>query len=209
MDYKIINNDLFIFMRKNRMSIIGDIFSIVYLAYITILIFLNIKGKVKLMLHPILALIQGIMVTFTVNYLLLAFIQDITEVNIISIGISLVFSIFIGGFVATIFSKDNKTLFGIVTGIIFAVYILIVDYNDFMAYNITMKLTIGLIILLIVSTLPGGIGGFIGRKFKESIIKRTDSDIDVYIYCIGKCDLLNNRYNQLLNGENIHVRIYT
>jgi putative membrane protein (TIGR04086 family) len=165
------------------MSIIGDIFSIVYLAYITILIFLNIKGKVKLMLHPILAIMQGIMVTFTVNYLLLEFIQDITEVNIISIGILLAFSIFIGGFVATIFSKDNKTLFGIVTGIIFAVFILIVDYNDFMEYNITMKLTIGLIILLIVSMLPGGIGGFIDENSKSPLLKELIQTL-TYIFTV-------------------------
>ena len=187
------------------MSIIGNIFSVFYLAYIFVLIFLYAKGKVRLMLHPILAVIQGIMVTFTVNYLLLALIHNIVEVNLLITGILLAFSIFIGGFVATIFSRENKTSFGIITGIIFAVFILIIDYNDLMAYNITMKLTMGIIIFLGVSLLPGGIGGFIARKSSESIIQRTGSYIDEYIYCIGECDSLNSRYNQLLNGENIQV----
>ena len=187
------------------MSIIGNIFSAVYLAYIFVLIFLYAKGKVRLMLHPILAVMQGIMVTFTVNYLLLALIHNIVEVNLLITGILLAFSIFIGGFVATIFSRENKTSFGIITGIIFALFILIIDYNDLMAYNITMKLTMGIIIFLGVSLIPGGIGGFIARKSNESIIQRTGSYIDEYIYCIGECDSLNSRYNQLLNGENIQV----
>ncbi len=187
------------------MSIIGNIFSVVYLAYIFVLIFLYAKGKVRLMLHPILAVMQGIMVTFTFNYLLLALIHDNVEVNLLITGILLAFSIFIGGFVATIFSRENKTVFGIITGIIFAVFILIIDYKDFMAYNITMKLTMGIIIFLCVSLLPGGIGGFIARKSNESIIQSTGSYINEYIYCIGECDSLNSRYNQLLNGENIQV----
>jgi hypothetical protein len=188
------------------MNIFGNIFSVVYLGYIIILIFLYAKGKVRLMLHPLLAIMQGIMITFTVNYLLLTSIQDITAVNFIIIGILLAFSIFIGGFIATIFSRDNKALFGVITGIIFALFILIIDYKDFMEYNIVMKLIIGLIIVLAVSMVPGGIGGFIARKSKESILLRTDSHIDEYIYCIGKCDTLNIKYNKLLNGENIHVK---
>jgi len=188
------------------MDIFGNIFSVVYLGYIIILIFLYVKGKVRLMLHPILAIIQGIMITFTVNYLLLTSIENIMPVNFIIIGIFLAFSIFIGGFVATIFSRDNKAIFGVITGIIFAVFILIVDYKDFMAYNIVMKLVIGLVIVLAVSMVPGGIGGFIARKSKESISISTDSYIDEYIYCIGKCDSLNFKYNQILNGENIHVK---
>jgi hypothetical protein len=75
-----------------------------------------------------------------------------------------------------------------------------------MAYNITMKLTMDLIIVLVVSMVPGGIGGFIARKSKELIIIRTDSYIDEYIYCVGECDSLNKKYNQLLNGGNIHVK---
>jgi hypothetical protein len=187
------------------MSTIANIFSVVYLGYISILIFFYAKGKVKLMLNPILSIMQGIMVTFSVNYLFLAFIQNIAAINLYIIGMILAFSIFIGGFVATIFSRDNNALFGVITGIIFASFILIVDYKDFMAYNITMKITIGIIIVLIVSLLPGGIGGFIARKSKESIIKRTDTHIDEYIYCIGRCASLNSKYNQLINGENIHV----
>jgi hypothetical protein len=198
--------DYYIYLyEENIMTIIGNIFSVVYLAYIFVLIFFYAKGKVRLMLHPILAIMQGIMVTFTVNYLLLALIHDIAGVNLLIIGILLAFSIFIGAFVATIFSRENKTSFGIITGIIFAVFILIIDYKNFMAYNITMKLTMGIIIFLGVSLLPGGIGGFIARKVNESIIQRTESYIGGYIYCVGECDSLNNRYNQLLNGENIHV----
>lgn len=188
------------------MSIFGNIFSVVYLGYIILLIYLYVKGKVRLMLHPILAIMQGIMITFTVNYLLLTLIQNIIAVNFIIIGILLAFSIFIGGFVATIFSRDNKAYYGLITGIIFAVFILFIDYKDFTAYNIAMKLIIGLIIVLGVSMTPGVIGGFIARKSKESIIIRTDSHIDDYIYCIGKCDSLNTKYNQLINGENIHVK---
>ena len=188
------------------MNIFGNIFSVVYLGYITILIFFYARGKVRLMLNPVLAIMQGIMITFTVNYLILTSIENILAVNFIIIGILLAFSIFIGGFVATIFSRDNKALLGVITGIIFAVFILIVDYKDFMAYNIVMKLIIGLIIVIAVSMIPGGIGGFIARKSKESIILRTHSYVDEYIYCIGKCDSLNIKYNQLLNGENIHVK---
>ncbi len=187
------------------MNIFGNIFSVFYLGYIIILIFLYIKGKVRLMLHPILAIMQGIMVTFTINYLLLASIQNIISINFIIIGILLAFSIFIGGFVTTIFSREFKAIFGVVTGIIFAVFILFVDYNDLVAYNINMKLTLGLIIVLAVSILPGGIGGLIARKSKESIIVRTHSHIDEYIYCIGECDSLNVKYNHLLNGETIQA----
>lgn len=187
------------------MNIIGNIFSFVYLGYIIVLIYLNFKGKVRLVLHPILAIMQGIMVTFTVNYLLLAFIQNLTVVTLIGIGILLALSIFIGGFVSTIFSRDNKAFYGIITGIIFSVFILILDYKDFIAYSMNMKLTIGFIIIFIVSMLPGGIGGFIARKSNKSIIIRTNSYLDEYTYCIGKCDLLTNNYNQLLNGENIHI----
>ena len=68
-----------------------------------------------------------------------------------------------------------------------------------------MKLTLGLIIVLAVSILPGGIGGLIARKSKESIIVRTHSHIDEYIYCIGECDSLNVKYNHLLNGETIQA----
>ena len=188
------------------MNIIGNILTFIYLGYITILIFLFVKRKIKLMLHPILAIIQGIMISFTINYLMLTFIQNFIVVNFIIIGILLAFSIFIGGFVATIFSSQNKAIFGVITGIIFAVFILYIDYNNIMAYNNTMKLTIGLIIVLVVSMIPGGIGGFIARRSKESIGKRTDSYIDDYIYCIGKCDSLYKKYNKMLNGENIHVK---
>ena len=178
---------------------------VVYLGYITSLIFFFIKGKIKLMLHPILAIIQGIMISFTVNYLLLGLIQNSIALNFIIISIILAFSIFIGGFVTTIFSNQNKALFGIITGIIFALFVLYIDYKDLMAYNNTMKLIIGLIIVLVVSMIPGGIGGLIARRSKESIGKKTDSHIDDYIYCIGKCESLSTKYNQLLNGENIHV----
>ena len=187
------------------MNIIGNILTVVYLGYIIILIFLFVKGKIKLMLHPILAIIQGIMISFTVNYLLLAIIQNFVAVNFIIIGILLAFSIFIGGFVATIFSSQNKALFGVITGIIFAVFVLYIDYNDLMVYNNTMKIIIGLIIVIVISMIPGGIGGYIARRSKESISKRTDSYIDDYIYCIGKCDSLYKKYDQLLNGENLHI----
>jgi hypothetical protein len=187
------------------MSTIANIFSVIYLGYISMLIFFYAKGKIKLMLNPILSIIQGILVTFSVNYLFLTLIQNISTINIYIMGMILAFSIFIGGFVATIFCRENKTLFGVLTGIIFAGFILIVDYKDFMAYNITMKITMGIIIVLIVSLLPGGFGGFIARLSKESIIKRIDSHIDEYIYCIGRCASLNSRYNQLINGENIHI----
>jgi hypothetical protein len=187
------------------MSTIANIFSVIYLGYISILIFFYAGGRVKLMLNPILAIMQGIMVTFSVNYILLAFIQDVTAISIFIIGALLAFSIFIGGFVATIFSRDNKIIFGVLTGLIFAVFILIVDYKDFMAYDITMKLTMGLIVLLVVSLLPGVIGGYIARRSKESIMKRTDSHIDEYIYCIGRCASLNSKYNRLINGESIQA----
>ena len=187
------------------MNIIGNILSVVYLGYITILIFFFVKGKINLMLHPILAIIQGIMISFTVNYLLLTLIQNFLAVNFIIIGITLAFSIFIGGFVATIFSNQNKAIFGAIAGIIFALFVLYIDYKDLIPYNNTMKLIIGLFIVLVVSMIPGGIGGFIARRSKESISKRTDSYIDDYIYCIGKCDSLNKKYDQLLNGEYISV----
>jgi hypothetical protein len=187
------------------MNLIGNILSVVYLVYITIIIFFFVKGKIKLMLHPILAIIQGIMISFTVNYLLLTLIQNFIALNFIIIGILLAFSIFIGGFVATIFSNQNKVLFGVITGLIFALFVLYINYKDLMVYNNTMRLIIGLIIVIVVSMIPGGIGGLIARRSKKSISKRTDSYIDDYIYCIGKCESLSTKYNQLLNGENIHV----
>ncbi len=185
------------------MNMIGNILTFIYLGYITILIVFFVKGKIKLMLHPILAIIQGIMISFIVNYLMLTFIQNFIAINFIIIGILLAFSIFIGGFVTTIFSSQNRALFGVVTAIIFTLFVLYIDYKDLMAYNNTMKLTIGLIIVLVVGMIPGGIGGYIARRSKESINKKTDSHVDDYIYCIGKCDSLSKKYDQLLNGENI------
>jgi hypothetical protein len=188
------------------MNIVGNILTVIYLGYITILIVFFVKGKIKLMLHPILAIIQGIMISFIVNYLMLTFIQNFIAINFIVISIVLAFSIFIGGFVATIFSSQNRAVFGVVTGIIFVLFVLYIDYNDIMAYNNAMKLTIGLIIVLVVGMIPGGIGGYIARRSKNSISEKTDSHVDDYIYCIGKCDSLYKKYNQLLNGENIQVK---
>lgn len=163
---------------------------------------LYIKGKIKLMLNPIYAILLGYFVLFNVTTFLLIFFP-LSKDSLLSTFLIIAISVFIGGFVATFFSKNNKILFGIIVGIFIWVFILVIGFRVGFVDITTAEIFI--VSNTIISLLSASLGGFIANKCKEFIIKKRKYNISEYQYCIRECTSLQNKYNQLLKGEHIHI----
>ena len=153
------------------MNIFANIFSIFYIGYTIVYIIGYVKGNVKLTRYPIFPLLGGIIIIFTVSTLLntLFHLSD----SLLTGNILLAVSFFIGGFVATFESRDNKIQFAIYVGIIFLIFSLILGYNDYINSHSNIRtLEYFIISITIISLLFATIGGFIAYKCKEFIIKK-------------------------------------
>jgi hypothetical protein len=153
------------------MNTFGTIFSVFFIGLIVVFIILFIKRKVKLMLNPIFAIFLGIMTVFPVNFILVTLTP--TTHSILAPVLKLVFSIFIGAFVATFFSRENNMLYGIFVAVFFLIFALIV-FNIELTNNNEMDMIINFIELIFVPFILSVImGGFIAKRYKEFIIKKT------------------------------------
>ncbi len=160
------------------MILFSTIISILVLGYIFINILFYIVGKNNLSYSPISSIWGGIGVMATINTLIAILypfnLFPFNFNNLLFIQLTtLAISIFMGGFVSTFFSRDNKVKFAIYLGVIVLVIILITGALwGFANINIALEF-IGAISITIL--LSATIGGVIAKKCKKFIIKKQTS----------------------------------
>jgi hypothetical protein len=92
------------------MSVLSNILNIIILSCIVGFTILRIKHRTKLiLLHPLIAIFAGLIVFFDMMIFLKGFFNYSIYQYLLTFGISL----FIGGYVATGLSKNNKTINGL------------------------------------------------------------------------------------------------
>ena len=179
---------------KNRgfkMDLSSLIINIGYLGYLIASIVLYVKGKIQLNLHPVTSIFLGITALFSA-----LFISSNTSLgnNLLSISIG----IFVGGFIATFFSRENKVSTAFLVGVIVVIFELLTGLTN--GYHNIQHI----MYIIVLSLIFAGLSGFIAKKIKELIIPKQAFNIG-YDYCIGEYASLKGKYNQLSKGENILV----
>ncbi len=161
------------------MNIWVNILSVVVILMLIVFLTLYIKGKISLALNPILAIIFGYIAFLNVFNFLYIFFHGID--SLIFQDIMIAISAFIGGFVATFFSRDNKILYAFVFGIFMLIFALIVGYGT--GFGNIKILGMFLVNYSISIVLAAVIGGFFGNKSKKFIIKKHVLKIENLISC--------------------------
>lgn len=146
------------------MNSISIIIHCLIIFIIVVYIFLYTKEKIKgVMFHPLIAIIIGMMVTIEMFVASQAFFVYIHLSQFLAFPIT----VFIGSLVATLISKKNTLLIGILIGIIFALFVSIIVliygsiFVDFY-YNILF-----MAVVLVLSLISGGIGGYMAQMIKK------------------------------------------
>ncbi|MCE7699458.1 MAG: YrzE family protein [Methanobacterium paludis] len=145
------------------MKLSSLIVDVSFFGYILVCIFLYVKGRAKIILHPILAIFTGFAVTFAIDFILFAFFAYFNVVNLVSALLTLAIAAFIGGFVATFLSRENKAIIGLWEGIIFGMILLITIFV-YASTNIEFLNRNILLAFFVICLVFAGIGGFIAEK---------------------------------------------
>lgn len=136
------------------------IINIGFFGFIILMLFLDIKRKDHYELHPIEAIFWG----FLIMVVVFIFSLNTTSGNNIMLPIAL--GTFMGGFIATFFSRGNRISAGFIEGVFFAIFILllILFYGSHNRLHDVYGITVPLIL--------AGLGGFIAMKFKKFIVPK-------------------------------------
>lgn len=175
------------------MDLLTLIINIGFLGFFIFMMFIDIKGKDHFELHPTVAIFWGLLAM--VN----SFDFSLYATSGNNMLLSIAIGTFVGGFIASFFSRRNKIFMGFLEGIFFSIFILslILIYGSHHSLNDVYGIAIPLI--------SAGLGGFIAIKFKKFIMPKWASNIIGYDYCISEYSNFQCRYNQLSKGENDFV----